>query len=509
MHPTSEYVGQQHATVNAAFSDGISKPISWRRNQLIQLNNMLHDNREALYAALEKDLGRNKFFAIFGDYIPVVADVAYMIDNLDRMTSPQTRKPDAIFRATHTAYIMKQPVGPVLIMAPWNFPVNLCFRPLAGAIAAGCTAVIKPSEITPYSAQLISDLVPKYLDKRAYRVVLGAAAEASDLLKYKWGKIFYTGGASVAKIVYRAAAEHLTPVILELGGKSPVIIDETCDLPKVARTILSTKSLILINYSANAGQICVAPDYVTVHPAVHARFVSEITAAMTEFFGIDPQRSPDFGRIVNVQHVRRLEKLLQRQKQFAPHSVVVAGGIVDEADQYVSPTIVDNVKFGDPLMEEEIFGPILPIVEATPDEAVKFINSRENPLALYVMSKNRKTINYVLQNTLSGGACVNDSVFHIVQNELPFGGVGASGFGSYGGERSFDAFSHERSVLETTHAAVTNGVEFAADYGVGMYRHTPKMIRIVLDVLGVVAGGASLFLKAWLFLKFAKTVGLV
>ncbi|KAI8814100.1 Aldehyde/histidinol dehydrogenase [Cladochytrium replicatum] len=516
MSSTPEFIRQQHVDVRAAFDEGITRSIAWRKAQLLNFNKMIHENREAIYAAIYKDLGRTKMWALFGDYIPIVSDVTYLIDNLEKLTAKNKRTPDVVFLATHSAYTVKQPLGAVLIMSPWNFPVHLCLRPFAGAIAAGCTAVLKPSELSPHSSQLIYDLVNKYLDRRAFRVVLGAAPEATELLKYKWDKICFTGGGSVGKIVYKAAAEHLTPVLLELGGKSPVIVDESADIPKAARSVLNMKC-------ANAGQICVAPDYLFVHPKVHAHFVSEISKAINEFFGPDPQKSESYGRIINNRHLHRLATLIQRQKQEAPHSSIVAGGIVDEADKYIAPTIVDNVKYGDPLMEDELFGPLLPVIEATTDEAIRFINKGDTPLALYVMSRNQKNIDYIISSTLSGGVGVNELAFHVAQLELPLGGVGASGMGNYGATYSFDAFSHERPVFvtkQTTYHYLLGKVPFSPPFNpkfvnfvdkavynaVGVYQPTPSALKVLATVLRLATGTGILVLVGWLFLKFAKAV---
>jgi len=336
-----------------------------------------------------------------------------------------------------SGYVMREPLGVVLIIAPWNYPISLVLKPLIGAISAGNCVVIKPSEVSENCAKWLTSNITKYLDTNCIQVYEGGPQETENLLKQQFDMIFYTGNTHVGKFVMKAAAEHLTPVTLELGGKSPCIVDKDIDLETSARRIVAGKF-------ANVGQTCVAPDYILVHDQVEDKFVDKLQQVIKEFYGDNPQSSRDYSRIINQRHTKRLEKLLQGQN-------VISGGSVDVQDNYISPTLVkiSSDKLNSPIMQDEIFGPILPILTIhNIDEAIEFVNSRPKPLALYIFSKNTGVQKRVLETTSSGGACVNETVFHVACKTLPFGGVGPSGMGSYNGFHSFDTFSHKKSVLD-------------------------------------------------------------
>jgi aldehyde dehydrogenase (NAD+) len=333
------------------------------------------------------------------------------------------------------SYIEPEPKGVVLIIAPWNYPMSMVCAPLVGAMAAGNCAVMKPSEITSHTSAALAAILPRYLDKDAFAVVEGGVPETTELLGQKFDHILYTGNERVAQIVMTAAAKHLTPVTLELGGKSPCIIDKSADIEVAASRIAWGKFI-------NAGQTCVAPDHVLVHRSVAAQFVDAITRRIKDFYGEDASQSPDYCRIASERHAARFAKLLEGQK-------IHHGGRVDVARRYVEPTIVLDPPVDSELMTEEIFGPVLPII--TVDEmhhAIKFVVDRPKPLALYVFTKSKALEDAVLDRISAGSVCINDAVIFMVSPELPFGGVGNSGMGRYTGWYGFETFSHMRPVMK-------------------------------------------------------------
>jgi aldehyde dehydrogenase (NAD+) len=326
----------------------------------------------------------------------------------------------------------------VLVLAPWNYPFHLLTLPLAYALAAGNTAVVKPSELAPATSSVLARLLPQYLDDQAVAVAEGGPAVATSLLEQRWDHIFYTGGGRVGRIVMEAASRHLTPVTLELGGKSPALVDASADLEVAARRIVWGKFV-------NAGQTCVAPDHVLVDRRVGDELVGLLGQAVRQFYGDDPRSSPDYGRIVNDAHFERLQGLLAA----SPHAEVVTGGDAEPATRYLAPTVVTGVRPDDPLSTEEIFGPILPVVAYDGlDDAIARVNTGDRPLALYVFAEDRRVSDRVVAETSSGGVCVNATLVHLGVFDLPFGGVGASGMGAYHGRAGFDTFSHRKGVLE-------------------------------------------------------------
>jgi aldehyde dehydrogenase (NAD+) len=330
--------------------------------------------------------------------------------------------------------LIPQPLGVVGIIAPWNYPLQLAIGPLVAAIAAGNCAIVKPSEVAPRTSEALARLVPKYLDPEAVTVVQGGVAETTALLEQRFDHIFYTGNGTVGRVVMTAAAKNLTPVTLELGGKSPTIVDASADLDVTARRIVWGKFF-------NAGQTCVAPDYVLVEKKIEERLLAALVRTVKEFFGADPKQTKDYSRIVNTRHHRRLV-------QYLGDGQLVCGGDHDENDKYIAPTILKNVKPDAPVMADEIFGPILPVLSVgSVGEAIEFVNKRPKPLALYVFTGERQVADEVLARTSSGGACVNDVVLHLAIPELPFGGVGESGMGAYHGKTGFETFSHRKAVL--------------------------------------------------------------
>ncbi|OZJ03220.1 hypothetical protein BZG36_04526 [Bifiguratus adelaidae] len=335
-----------------------------------------------------------------------------------------------------TLQIRSEPLGVVLVIGSWNYPVNLLLTPVVGAIAAGNCVIMKPSEVAANIAQVITDLVPKYLDQRCYRVINGGAKEMGLVLEQRYDHILYTGSGNVGKVIAGAAAKHLTPVTLELGGKSPVVISNDSDLKITANRIAWGKFV-------NAGQTCIAPDYVLMPSAKIPEFTAALQKSIQRMYGTDASKSPDYCRIIHERHWERINALLTTTK-----GEVVFGGNANKDDLYVSPTIVVKPDVSDEIMKEEIFGPILPIVPCeTAEEAIRFVNERDTPLALYVFSKDKHFSKKILDNTNSGGAVVNDVIMHFVESCLPFGGCGPSGQGAYHGDKSFETFSHQRSTM--------------------------------------------------------------
>jgi len=420
-----------------AFNNGTTKSKQWRLQQLKQIKKLITENLQMLHEALRKDLNGSGAY-LSTETTAIIPDIDHVIFNLDSWMAPESISTPLLFTGS-SSKIVKDPLGVVLVIGAWNFPFTLVFRPLIGAIAAGNAVVIKPSEVAENSSQIVLDLFPKYLDKNAIQVVTGGVDETSALLDKRFDKILYTGNGTVGKIVLEKAAKHLTPVILELGGKSPVIIDKDVDIEKAAPRIALGKF-------SNAGQICIAPDYALVHKDRVDDFVKEMKKNITKFFGDDPKKiDSGFNRIVNTRHTRRLDDLLNSTGK------VVLGGEVDIDAKYVAPTLVVDVATDSPMMKEEIFGPILPIIPIDSiDDAISFVTSRPKPLALYVFTKSKSVSERVLQSTSSGSAIVNDTLVHVICRQIPFGGVGDSGFGAYSlasGKEAFDAFTHRKGVL--------------------------------------------------------------
>jgi len=408
-------------------------PLEYRRQQLLQLKRLLEENEDALADAVYKDIRRAKAEAVCFELVFTVNDIDTALENLEKWTKT-TKVKRHFLQTLDAAYVTKDPLGVVAIIGPWNYPVQLMLCPLVGAIAAGNCAVLKPSEIAIHTAEIITRLVPKYLDQEAIRVITGGVKETTALLYERFDHIFYTGSPQIGKVIMAAASKHLTPVTLELGGKSPVIVDSTCDIVVAGRRVAWGKFM-------SCGQTCLAPDYVLCDESVKGRLIEEIKKATKEYYGADAQKSQDYSRVVNERHFDRLLPLLDGAD-------IVFGGRHDRSDLFIEPTVIDNVKPTDKIMESEIFGPLLPILTVKNlREAIDFINAGEKPLALYIFSQSNSNIQEVLKNTSSGGVTINDVIFHIALDSLPFGGVGNSGMGRYHGKYTFDAFTHEKAVL--------------------------------------------------------------
>jgi len=419
--------------VRQAYLSGKTRNVEYRIRQLKNLLRLYEENETALNEALYKDLRKPKHEAKLLEVNVLKSDVKTMIENCKEWATP-VKVAKTVVTMMDTPVILPDPYGVVLVIGAWNYPLQLSLCPVAGAIAAGNCVIIKPSELAPASCKLLEELVPRYLDPECFRVVTGGAAEVQDLLKQKFDYIFFTGSTVVGKLVREAANKHLTPVTLELGGKSPVFVDESVDLTITARRVIWGKMV-------NCGQTCIAPDYVLCTKNIKDALVAKMCETITEFYGSDPKQSPDLCRIVNVRHFERLKRLLDSGK-------VVMGGQTDADDLWIDPTILVDVKATDPVMQEEIFGPILPFIEVeNAQEAVDFINQRDKPLSFYIFSANKKVVDYLCNNTTSGSMCINDCLMQFSVEELPFGGVGASGMGAYHGKFSFDTFTHRKSCL--------------------------------------------------------------
>jgi aldehyde dehydrogenase (NAD+) len=420
--------------LRASFESGRTRPLSYRQRQLEGLGRFLKEREGEIERALHDDMGRPSFEAYPSEIALIVAELALVRKKLGSWAKPE-RVRTAMACQPGRSYIYREPLGVALVIGPWNYPLQLLLLPSVGAIAAGNCAVLKPSELAPATSSLIARRLPEYLDAACLSIVEGGAAETTALLEERFDHIFFTGGETVGRIVMQAAAKYLTPVTLELGGKSPCIVDRHTDLQVAARRIVWGKFY-------NAGQTCVAPDYVLAHKEIEEPLLAKLKQTLHEFFGDDPHSVADYGRIINLRHYERLMSLLPGSGE------IVTGGTGLPADRYIAPTILRNTSSEAPVMASEIFGPILPVLKVQDVEhAIAFVNSRPKPLALYVFTSDPAVQAKVLDRTTSGGVTVNHTLLHLVNHSLPFGGVGPSGMGAYHGRATFETFSHRKSVL--------------------------------------------------------------
>ncbi|ARJ05558.1 aldehyde dehydrogenase [Cnuibacter physcomitrellae] len=432
--------------LRGAFDRGVTRPLSWRIRQLEGLRRLLLEAGTELEDALFSDLGKNPAESQLTEIGLVVAEVEHTLKHLRSWLRPsRVRVPLSL--APASAQTMLEPLGVVLVIGPWNYPVQLVLAPLVGALAAGDAVVLKPSELAPATSAAIARLVPAYLDDRAVAVVEGGVEETTTLLAERFDHILYTGNGTVGRIVMEAAAKHLTPVTLELGGKSPVYVDDTVDLASAARRIAWGKFL-------NAGQTCVAPDYLMAPHDVAERIVPHLAEAIAELYDGDPRTSSSYGRIINDKQFARLTGLLDGQE-------VAVGGRFDARTRYLAPTVLTGVEPDSPVMSQEIFGPILPVLAVDgADDAIARITAGEKPLALYLFTSDRETERAFLTRTSSGAVGVNVPVAHLSVPGLPFGGVGGSGMGQYHGISSIETFSHRKAVLTKRLAPDTLGLVY-------------------------------------------------
>ena len=444
-----QYITSTLQKQRAYFQAGHTLPLSMRKDLLRQLDEAMHRYEKPLAEALWTDLHKSYEEAYLTELSIVYVEIRNHLRHMRRWAKPERKSsPLAILPAT--SKIIKQPLGNALIIAPWNYPVQLLLNPLVGALSAGCTAMLKPSPYVPNVSRVLTEMIRSTFRPEQVAIVEGNREVNQMLLAERWDIIFFTGSPSLGKMVMEAAAKHLTPVVLELGGKSPCIIDKDADLKVAAKRVAWGKAL-------NAGQTCIAPDYLLIHEDVKEYFLKRLVKEWRHLLTKDPKKAKHFVRIVNDKALDRLISYLpipnshevasNSEASNTPSGNLYHGGVYDREERYLSPTILTDVPEDAPVMQEEIFGPIFPVMTFRHIEEVpQFINKRERPLALYYFGKKG---DYVLRHTTSGGACVNDVIMHIVNHDMPFGGVGNSGMGNYHGKDSFLAFSHRRSVVST------------------------------------------------------------
>ncbi|MCA0150855.1 aldehyde dehydrogenase [Rossellomorea vietnamensis] len=424
---------QQHKQF---FKSGVTRPLQYRKDLLEKFSTVIKNHETEIISALKKDLNKSDMEAYTTEIGILLEEIRFVLKNIDEWAEPKKMK-TAKTHIGSKAYTVPEPYGVTLIIAPWNYPIQLALAPVIGAIAAGNTAIIKPSELTPTTSALLAQMINTHFDPRQLFVIEGGVETTQNLLKQGFDYIFFTGSVPVGKVVMEAAAKQLIPVTLELGGKSPCIVDETADIPLAAKRIAFGKV-------TNAGQTCIAPDYLFIHKSKKDEFITEFKKTVIEFYGTEPLKSDKFGRIVNERHFNRLTSYLEDGE-------ILLGGNVDPACLKIEPTLMEPRDFSVPVMQDEIFGPVFPVIEYEDlDEVIEFVTGRPKPLALYLFTENPITEEKINGSISYGGGCVNDTLMHIVTPYLPFGGVGESGIGNYHGESSFSTFSHYKSILKQT-----------------------------------------------------------
>lgn len=421
------------SVLRETFQKGITLDLKWRGAQLLALDSFLVEREAEISRALHDDLRKSRAEAFLTETNFLRGEIRFALRHLQSWMKPHRVLVPLLYQPAKAHY-SREPYGVVLIFGAWNYPLQLCLAPLTSALAAGNCAVIKPSELAPHTSAVIAKGVKEYLDQSAICVIEGGREKAKALLEQRFDYIFYTGSPEIGREVMVAAAKHLTPLTLELGGKCPCIVEKDTDIMVAGRRIVWAKFL-------NAGQTCLAPDYLLVHEKRANELFLSMQQAITDFYGADPRESCDYPRIINEYHLKRLEGLLDGES-------IACGGVVDIADQYIAPTILCGVRPESPLMQSEIFGPLLPVITyRNLDEALAYIRSKKEPLAIYLFSSDRQVQERVLHHTRSGGLCVNDLLFQAAIHALPFGGFGGSGFGAYHGYAGFETFTFQRSVL--------------------------------------------------------------
>ena len=416
------------------FQNGATLSVDFRKQMLDKLYRCVKDHQKELTDALTADLGKSEYEGFMCEVGLALTEISYMRKHVGKFAR-RRRVATPLAQFASSSFRQAVPYGNVLIMSPWNYPVLLAIEPLANALAAGNTAIIKPSAYSPATSAVLERIIGACFPPEYVAVITGGRAENAHLLEQKYDFIFFTGSTAVGREVLRHAAEHLTPAVLELGGKSPCIVDETAKIPLAAKRIVWGKFL-------NCGQTCVAPDFILCHASVKAQLVTEIGKQLVAQFGKEPLDNPDYGKIITQKHYQRVKGLIDPEK-------VILGGDWDDAACRIAPTVMDNVTWDDPVMGEEIFGPVLPILTYERfEDLFVLLQDRPKPLALYYFSENKARQQEVIRRLPFGGGCVNDVVIHLATSEMPFGGVGESGMGCYHGKEGFETFSHLKSVVD-------------------------------------------------------------
>ncbi|KAL8459474.1 hypothetical protein ACS0TY_036821 [Phlomoides rotata] len=451
--------------LRATVATGKTKTFEWRVSQLKAILKMVTHHEKEIMEALRSDLGKPCFEAVVHEISVVSSSCKTALKELHRWMKPQKVK-TSLITFPSSAKVVSEPFGVVLIISAWNFPFSLSLDPAIGAIAAGNAVVLKPSESVPATSSLLLKLVGKFMDTCAVKVIEGGVPQTTALLDQKWDKILYTGGGVVGRVVLAAAAKHLTPVVLELGGKCPVVVDSKINLKVAAKRIIQGK------WGCNSGQACISPDYVITTQEFSSELVRVLSAELEKCFGKDPLQSNDLSSIVNPRHFNRLEKLLDDEKV---SSKIVHGGQRDKTNLKIAPTIMLDVQKDSVIMDDEIFGPLLPILTVNKiEECFSLITSKEKPLAAYLFTNDKKLKKEFVRSVSAGGIIINDTILHYLEPGLPFGGVGGSGMGAYHGKYSFDAFSHKKPVLSRG---------FAVDVTARYPPYTPWKVRFFKAVL--------------------------
>lgn len=434
MEQNNIYIEEMVKKQRAYFAEGRTLEVGQRIEALNKLEQGILNCEQDLYAALKKDLGKSRAESYMCEIGLTLSELRFVKKHV-RKWSREKQVPTPLAQFHARSFTVQEPYGVVLVMSPWNYPVLLTLDPLIGALAAGNCCVLKPSAYSPATSAVMKKMIADVFPEEYVTVVEGGREENQNLLSQKFDYIFFTGGVQVGKMVMEKAAANLTPVTLELGGKSPCIIDKSANLKLTAKRLAFGKYL-------NCGQTCVAPDYVLVHEAVKEEFLSLLKAEIRSMYGEDPLKNPDYGKMINRKHFDRVLGLMNQEK-------LILGGESDAASLRIAPAVMDQVTEDNAVMQEEIFGPLLPVLTVgSMEEAIAFVNRRPKPLALYLFTENRETEKNVLEYTSFGGGCINDTIIHLATSQMGFGGVGNSGMGSYHGKKSFETFSHEKSIVK-------------------------------------------------------------
>ncbi len=438
-----------------------TKDVEFRKKKLNHLKDTIKNYEQDVIAALKKDLNKSEFEAYANEIGLVYDSISYFIKNIDEWMKPESVKTPIQFQPGKS-FIVREPYGVVLIIGPFNYPFLLVMDPLIGAIIGGNTAIVKPSEAAPHTAAIVKKIINETFGERYVRVVEGEKEEVTALIHAPFDYIFFTGSVAVGKVIAKAAAERLTPFCLELGGKSPAIVDQTANIDVAVKRIAWGKF-------NNAGQTCVAPDYILVHESIYDKFMKKMKKTITEFYGNNIEQSPDFGRIINTRQFDRLQLLLEKEAKN-----ITFGGNTNRDDLYIEPTILEHISWDNPIMEDEIFGPIMPIMKY--DElplAIHKIRQLPKPLSAYFFSEHEGAIDYFLEELPFGGGCINDVISHVGNIHLPFGGVGTSGVKLYHGKASFENFTHPKSILKRSS-------KLANEIVLPPYKNKVKLVRMIM-----------------------------